>query len=51
MNNTKKELKNLQDASYKKLSEVNSLVNIKDEKHFNLTNDEINNNINTIQYV
>lgn len=51
MNNTKKELKDLQESSYKKLCEVNKLVNIKDEEHFKLENNEINNIISNIQYV
>ena len=51
MKNTKKELKELQDESYKKLSEVNSYVSVNDEKDYKLSDDEINNIINNIKYV
>lgn len=51
MKKTKQELKELQENSYKKLSEVNSYVSVNDEKDYKLTDDEINNIISNIEYV
>lgn len=51
MNNTKNDIKMLQDKSYKKLSEVNSYVSVNDEKDYQLSDDEINNIISNIKCV
>lgn len=48
MNNTKTELKTLQELSYEKLKEVNNKVKIKDDSDFNFTDEEIKDKIDNI---
>ena len=48
MNNTKTELKTLQELSYEKLKEVNNKVKIKDDSDFNFTDEDIKDKIDNI---